>query len=569
LLSLPAETVVNGIEYRWRTNKSVSNPALLSFATAPVVLEKEPNNQPTEAQKLTPPCEVAGHFYPANEQDWFRFETKKGEVWWIEVFSQRLGLPTDPFVVVQRVTKNDKGEEQITDVQELYDTDTNIGDREFNTVTRDPAGRFEAKEDGFYRLEVRDLFNGLKASPLYVYRLSIRHETPDFHLVAQVLAPKFKADAKDIPVGVPLLRRGESLPIKVMAFRRDGFNGDIDLSLENPPPGLRFDGDRIESGKNSTVILLTAAADAPAFAGAVKLIGRVKLGETELVREARGGTMIFPVNNFDSERPESRPTHDFTLAISSQERAPISIAPVESKVWEVQANTKLEIPLHIARDGDFTATLKLKPLGPGTVEALKEFDVEGKATNAALTLDLAALKLTPGTHIFSLRAQTSGKYRNNPEAATLAEAAAKEADKTAAALAEAAKKAKAELENATKLATQAEEAAKASAEKLLSLKGESEKAPTDEKLTAARTAAEKVTSDAATQAKLTLESKVAAEKAEAEAAAKAKEAQAKKEIATARSKEATEKAKPRDVSLMVYSAPIRVKVVAAEQAKSK
>jgi hypothetical protein len=517
---------------------------------------------------LTPPCEVAGQFYPANEQDWFSFEAKKGDVWWIEVFSQRLGLPTDPFVLIQRTTKNDKGEEQVSDVQELYDTDTNIGDREFNTMTRDPSGRFEAKEGGLYRLQVRDLFSGIKANPRHVYRLSIRRETPDFRLVAQMLAPKFKADAKDIPIGVPLLRRGESLPVRIMAFRRDGFNGDIELSLESPPPGLRFDGDRIESGKNSAVILLTAASDAPAFAGPIKLIGRVKLGETELVREARGSTMIFPVGNFDSERPESRPTHDFTLAIIGQETAPISIAPVESKVWETNS-TKLEIPLRITRQGEFTASLKLKPLGPGSAEALKEFDVEGKATNATLTLDLAALKLAPGTHVFSLRSQTTGKYRNNPEAAARAEAAAKEADKVAADLAETAKKAKADLEKATKLVEQAEGEAKASAEKLASAKAESEKAPADEKLSGARDAAEKAAGAAAAQAKAAVENKATAEKAESEAAAKAKDAQAEKEVASARSKEATEKAKPRDVSLMVYSAPIRVKVAAVEQAKSK
>ena len=42
--------------------------------------------------------------------DWFTFEAKKGDAYWIEVISQRLGLVTDPFVLVQRVTKNEKGE---------------------------------------------------------------------------------------------------------------------------------------------------------------------------------------------------------------------------------------------------------------------------------------------------------------------------------------------------------------------------------------------------------------------------------------------------------------------------
>src|SRR5207247_10409136 len=119
-------------------------------------------------------------------------------------------------------------------------------------------------------------------------------ESPDFRLVAMAVAPKFKADAKDIPIGVPLLRRGETISVRVMAFRRDGFNGDIELSIENPPPGLLFGGDRIQSGKSTAYILLTAAEDAPAFAGPIRLVGRAKIGGKELVREARGGTMRFP-----------------------------------------------------------------------------------------------------------------------------------------------------------------------------------------------------------------------------------------------------------------------------------
>lgn len=207
---------------------------MLGLAAAPVVVEQEPNNKPSQAQRITPPCEVTGQFYPATEQDWFTFEAKAGEVFWIEVFSQRLGLMTDPFVLVQRVTKNDKGEETAADVLELADQDTNLGEREFNTVSRDPGGRFEAKEAGTYRVMVRDLFQRAEKSPRFVYRLSVRREAPDFRLAAVSVVPKYKADAKNIDIGVPVLRRGETVMMRVMAFRRDGFNGEIALAIENP-----------------------------------------------------------------------------------------------------------------------------------------------------------------------------------------------------------------------------------------------------------------------------------------------------------------------------------------------
>jgi hypothetical protein len=566
---LPAAAVVDGFEYQLKTPKGMANPVFISFASAPVVVEQEPNNKAAQAQKIAPPCEVAGQFHPGNDVDWFTFEAKKGDVFWVEAFSHRLGLPTDPFVLVQRVSKNDKGEEQTSDVLELYDNDTNLGEREFNTTTRDPAGRFEAKEAGTYRIQVRDLFNRVVASPRNSYRLSVRHETPDFRLVALTLAPKFKADAKNIDIGVPLLRRGETIPVRVLAFRRDGFNGDIRLSLENPPPGLIFEGDTIPAGQSSDYILLTAAENAPAFAGPIKLIGRAKAGDTELIREARGGTMVFPVGNTDSERPESRLTSEFALAINDKEEAPISIVPAEKKTWESPAGSKLQVPLTLIRRGDFNAKLKLKPLGPGTADALKEFEVEGNATNATLTLDLGALKLQPGDYAFAVQSQTTGKYRNNPEAASLAEAASKEADKLASELAAAAKKAAEELEPAIKTAAEAAGAAKAAAEKLSAAKAVSEKTPADEKLVADRTAAEKAAEEANARLKAADEAKATAEKSKASAEAKAKEAQAKKEAAATRAKAAADRAKARDVGLMVHSVPIKVRVTAAEQAKSK
>ncbi|PYL00175.1 MAG: hypothetical protein DME19_06000, partial [Verrucomicrobia bacterium] len=200
----PAEAVLDGIEYRLNTAQGVSNPVLLSFAGAPVVTEREPNDQPDQAQKVPLPCEFVGQFYPAADRDWVSFEAKKGDIYWIEVFSHRLGLPTAPFALVQRVARNEKGEEAVSDVHELYAADANIGGPEFNTTTRDPSWRFEVKEDGAYRVRVADLFNRQDSNPRFVYRLSLRKETPDFRLVVLPQAPPpVNKDAKEVMLWTP------------------------------------------------------------------------------------------------------------------------------------------------------------------------------------------------------------------------------------------------------------------------------------------------------------------------------------------------------------------------------
>ena len=57
---------------------------------------------PPRRRRSRAPCEIAGQFFPAGDVDCFTFDAKKGDVFWIEVFSQRLGLPTNPFLLVQR-----------------------------------------------------------------------------------------------------------------------------------------------------------------------------------------------------------------------------------------------------------------------------------------------------------------------------------------------------------------------------------------------------------------------------------------------------------------------------------
>ena len=82
----------------------------------------------------------------------------------------------------------------------------------------------------------------------------------------------------------------------------------------------------------------------------------------------------------------------------------------QDKIWEAPADGKLEIPLRITRRGEFTEALKLKAAGIAAIDALKEIDVDAKATAATATIDLKTLKIPAGTHTIYLSAQTKGKY---------------------------------------------------------------------------------------------------------------------------------------------------------------
>jgi hypothetical protein len=151
-----------------------------SFSWPPVGLpqqaqhaEIEPNNDGAHAQRISLPCDISGRFYPAADVDVFEFEAKKGEEWWIEVASERLGLPTDPAILVQRVVKGKDGmADKLTDVLELTDIPSPVrvssngyayDGPPYNAGSADILGKLTIKDDGVYRLQLSDLFGGTRS----------------------------------------------------------------------------------------------------------------------------------------------------------------------------------------------------------------------------------------------------------------------------------------------------------------------------------------------------------------------------------------------------------------------
>ncbi|HYH65383.1 MAG TPA: hypothetical protein VD866_11865, partial [Urbifossiella sp.] len=148
------------------------------FPPQAATAEVEPNDG-ARPQRLTLPCDVAGRFFPAADVDVFEFEAKKGEEWWVEIASERFGLPTDPAVLVQRVVKGDKGApDTLADVLELSDIPSPVrvssngyayDGPPYNAGTADVLGKLVIPADGLYRLQLTDLFGGTRSEPDHTY----------------------------------------------------------------------------------------------------------------------------------------------------------------------------------------------------------------------------------------------------------------------------------------------------------------------------------------------------------------------------------------------------------------
>ncbi|MCA9144149.1 MAG: serine protease [Planctomycetales bacterium] len=414
------------------------------LAQAASSTETEPNNQHAQAQKVALPCDIAGSFFPAADVDTFEFTAKKDEVWWVEVASERLGRPTDPSIIVQRVT-GEGADEKLIDVVELSDILSPVKRSSngyaydgppYNAGSADILGKIEIKEDGVYRLQLSDLFGGTRNDPQNEYRLIIRQAAPDFALVAWALHMELRNGDRNALSKPLALRGGATMALEVVAVRRDGFDGEIELSMEDLPDGVTAAGLKIPAGESRGIMLLTAKEDAPRGMSLASFVGRARIGEAEVVRPCQIACMAWPVRDAWSEIPAPRLLADVPVSVGASELAPISIAATENKVWEAAAGEALKIPLKHIRREDFSGDIMgLRTFGTG-FDKTPNFEVSLKADQSEAVLDLAKLKTPPGDYLIAFYGSAVAKYRYNPEAVIAAQFAQKLAQQEVAAAAE-------------------------------------------------------------------------------------------------------------------------------------
>jgi hypothetical protein len=456
---------------------SAASVPKIDAASTPFVDEVEPNNKAAQAQKIQLPCAIRGAFATAGDVDTYEFEGKKGEVWWVEAVSARLGLPTDPFVLVQKVAKGEKGE-VLTDVAEFSDIVSPVklssagyayDGVPYDVGSPDALGRLELKEDGLYRIQIRDLFGGTRSDPGNVYKLIVRKAAPDFSLVTWAMHMELRnGDRANLSKPVAL-RGGATMAFDVVALRRDGFEGEIHIDVENLPPGVKAAGLRIPPGKNHGTLLFTAAEDAPRGVSLAKVSGRAQINGAEVRRECPSASMAWPVKDHSAEVPAPRLFADMPVSVGGAEVTPLTILAAQEQPFEAVAGQKLTVPLKLLWRGDFSAgPVKLKALG-ADFSGVAAFDVASKAAQSEVVLDFAALKLAPGDYAFALTGGVVSKYSYNPGALKAVEAEQQEIEKKAAVAAE-------ELQKATAAAKEAPAEKAAETQALTKAAGEKMKA---------------------------------------------------------------------------------------------
>ncbi|MGI6456439.1 MAG: c-type cytochrome domain-containing protein [bacterium] len=134
---------------------------------------------------------------------------------------------------------------------------------------------FTAPQEGDYVVKITDTYG--QGSRDHIYRLSIRPQQPDYEII--------------VDAGSPNIPLGGSIPVRMIASRLDGFEGEIEFRVEGLPEGFSATEGRILPNEETASITITAGENAQTTArdARFKVIATAEIEGKEVIRETSFG----------------------------------------------------------------------------------------------------------------------------------------------------------------------------------------------------------------------------------------------------------------------------------------
>jgi hypothetical protein len=237
-----------------------ANRVPFAVDTLPEVVEREPNDVLKAAQRVTLPLVVDGRIQESGDTDVFTFQGRAGGQVAAEILARRLGSPLDSFLELldpqgRRVAFNDDFE-----------------DKGAGLLAHQADSRLAATlpSDGVYALRVGDTQR--QGGPEFGYRLRLGPPRPDFEL---------RVSPADITAGA-----GNAVPVTITAIRRDGFDGEIDLALQDAPSGFGLSGGTLPAGQDRVRVTLDVPPAVTTEPVGLTVVGRATIHGKPVARAA-------------------------------------------------------------------------------------------------------------------------------------------------------------------------------------------------------------------------------------------------------------------------------------------
>jgi len=240
------------------STESVSNRVPFAVDRLPECLEREPNDSRQSPQRVAMPSIVNGRVDAPGDWDVFCFGGRAGQIIYAEVHARRLGSPLDSV---------------------LWLTDATGKQLAFNDEYEDPgAGLVTHHADSMLRVE-------LPADGTYFVHLGDiqQHGGTDYAYRLRISPPRHDFELRIVPSSINI-RGGGTVALSVHALRRDGFAGDIDLSLKDAPRGFDLQGARVPDGQDQVRLTLSAPPMTKKRVVTLALEGRATVDGRQIVR---------------------------------------------------------------------------------------------------------------------------------------------------------------------------------------------------------------------------------------------------------------------------------------------
>ena len=252
-------------------------PWPVSVVDLPVTEVGRKHRSPREALAVDVPGAWWGLLPDGDEQAWFSLSARKGEVFWLEAFGERLGSPVDLDLVVLA----DDGQTELAHFSDRVD---NPAGYRLPLAHSDPEGRWVAPVEGRFFVGLRNVVGGVERDPRRVWWMSIRREVPGFDLIAV-------SRRLTQPAGLSIPRGGREW-LDVFALRQRGHQHPIRLEVGGLPTGVESHEVVIGPGADRVPLVLSVDHNAPATVTGLTIQG-TELGTTQpLSRNVALGTMI-------------------------------------------------------------------------------------------------------------------------------------------------------------------------------------------------------------------------------------------------------------------------------------
>jgi len=301
--------------------------------TIPEDFSVEPDNDTGHAALVAVPMTINGRIEPPGDTDVFAVKGKKGKPLVFEVFARRLNSPLDSFL-------------RITDAagrQLAYSDDQEDMGSGLLTHHADSRIFFDPPSNGIFYVHLGDAQR--QGGPEFSYRLRISRPAPDFAL-------------RVVPSGINGAP-GVTVPVTIHALRKDGFSGDIRLSVA--PEGFVLSGGCIPAGSDSVTTTLTFPNPPKPAPERIEITGTAEIAGAQVARKAVPADDMLQAFIYHHLVPSTE-----LLAYSPpgrSPRTPLQVAPGPVKISSATGGlATVLLPKSTRKDG-MKAELKNPPEG--------------------------------------------------------------------------------------------------------------------------------------------------------------------------------------------------------------